>query len=270
MTPPLPSPEALLAHYDSGALWPAAPSADESFDVAEAYRAQMALRALRIARGEVPKGFKIGFTNRTIWPRYNVFGPVWGTVWDTTLTHCEGAGTVSLAGTCQPRIEPEVVFGIAKTPPPGATLGQLFGCVEWVAPGFEIVQCHLADWKFKAADTVADGALHARLLVGAQVAVRDIADDAAAFDSALAAAGLVLSCGGKTIDRGQGAFVLDGPLHALHHFLGELRQCPGAPDLLPGDVVTTGTWTDAWPVAAGETWRSAFSALLPGLEISFV
>jgi 2-oxo-3-hexenedioate decarboxylase len=270
MTHPLPSPEALLSHYDSAELWPGALSADEAFDVAQAYRAQMALRALRIARGEVPKGFKIGFTNRTIWPRYNVSGPIWGTVWDTTLAHCEGAGSVSLAGVCQPRIEPEVVFGIAKTPPAGATLQQLFECVEWMAPGYEIVQCHLPDWKFKAADTVADGALHGRLLVGAKAAVRNVANDADVFDATLAAAGLVLSRGGEEVDRGQGSFVLGGPLHALPHFLGELRQCPGAPELMPGDAVTTGTWTDAWPVAPGETWRSDFSGLLPGLEIRFV
>ena len=64
--------------------------------------------------------------------------------------------------------------------------------------------------------------------------------------------------------------MLDSPLRALHHFLGELRQCPGAPELLPGDVVTTGTWTDAWPIAAGEAWRADFSAPLPALAVEFV
>ena len=37
----------------------------------------------------------------------------------------------------------------------------------------------------------------------------------------------------------------------------------GAPDLRPGDVVTTGTWTDAWPVTPGETWTAQFDAPLP-------
>ena len=39
--------------------------------------------------------------------------------------------------------------------------------------------------------------------------------------------------------------------------------------LEPGDVVTTGTWTDAWPVAAGETWRAEFEAPLSPLAIRF-
>ena len=68
---------------------------------------------------------------------------------------------------------------------------------------------------------------------------------------------------------GAGANVLDGPLHALHHFLQELRDCPGAADLQAGDVVTTGTWTDAWPVAPGQRWSAEFDAPLPPLHVRF-
>ena len=65
-------------------------------------------------------------------------------------------------------------------------------------------------------------------------------------------------------------FVLDGPLHALAHLLAELRNCPGAPALQPGDVVTTGTWTDAWPVQRGETWHAEFGAPLAPISVRFV
>jgi 2-oxo-3-hexenedioate decarboxylase len=61
--------------------------------------------------------------------------------------------------------------------------------------------------------------------------------------------------------------VLDGPLHALRHFVLELQRCPGAPTLQAGDVVTTGTWTDAWPVRSGQVWRADFDAPLHGLEL---
>ena len=79
-----------------------------------------------------------------------------------------------------------------------------------------------------------------------------------------------LAKNGQVVERGAGANVLDSPLRALHHFLQELRQCPGAPDLLPGDVVTTGTWTDAWPVAPGEHWAARFSTPLASLEVQLV
>lgn len=259
------TPEQLLHHYDHAGFWPAA----SGLDVPEAYQRALAVRQLRINRGEQPRGYKVGFTNRSIWPRYQVFGPIWGTVWDSTLSFCEGQGEVSLAGTCQPRLEPEAVFGIATTPPANASLDELFACIAWVAPGFEIVQSHQPGWKFVAADTVADGALHARLLVGARVPVAGLASDARALEERLAAAHITLSCGGRQVDEGVGSNVLDGPLHALQHFLTELRSCPGAPELQPGDVVTTGTWTDAWPVAPGETWTAAFDAPLAGLTVRF-
>lgn len=259
------TPELLLRHADEATLWPAGCG----LAVGEAYERALSVRQLRIARGEQPRGFKVGFTNRTIWQRYGVFAPIWGTVWNTTLAFCEGEGEVPLAGACQPRIEPECVFGLQATPPARASLDDLLACVEWIAPGFEIVQSHMPDWKFTAADTVADGGLHARLLVGRRIAAAQLPREAGAFDAQLAAAPITLWRDGARIDEGRGANVLDGPLHALAHFVAALRDCPGAPDLQPGDVVTTGTWTDAWPVHRGERWRADFAAPLEPLSVRF-
>ena len=119
------------------------------------------------------------------------------------------------------------------------------------------------------ADTVADGGLHGRLLVGQTVPVSPVAADAKAFEQSLATVGVVLCRGKEVVERGIGANVLDGPLHALRHFLQSLRECPGAPDLQPGDVVTTGTWTDAWPVVPGQRWVAQFDPPLSKLEVGF-
>jgi 2-keto-4-pentenoate hydratase len=260
------TPELLLQHNDAATLWPEGCG----LEVGVAYERALRVRQLRIRRGEQPRGYKVGFTNRTIWQRYGVYAPIWGTVWNTTLSFCDGEGELSLAATCQPRIEPECVFGLRATPPARATLDDLLGCVEWIAPGFEIVQSHLKDWKFVAADTVADSGLHGLLLVGRKIDVNTLPREAAAFDAQLATDRITLRRGGERIDEGVGANVLDGPLHALAHFLSALRDCPGAPDLQAGDVVTTGTWTDAWPVLRGETWRADFGAPLAPLSVRFV
>ena len=263
------NPEQLLFHHDHGTLWPADLQAGATADVAQAYQMALATRGLRVARGEVPCGYKIGFTNRNIWPVYQVFGPIWGVVYASTLTLSDGAATVNLATCCQPRLEPEVVFGLKATALKGASLEDLFACIDWVAPGFEVVQCHAPGWKFNAAMTVADGGLHAKLVVGRPVVVQTIANSAADFNSALASYQMGLHRNGALVEQGVGANVLGSPLLALHHFLSELRQCPGAPDLLPGDVVTTGTWTDAWPVKATETWRADFAQPLGSLSVQF-
>ena len=257
----------ILQHLDRATLWPQRARDATIDDVNAAYQAALAVRALRVTRGERPVGYKIGFTNRTIWSRYGVFAPIWGTVYDSTLVRDGSA--VPLRGLCQPRLEPEVAFGIARTPPAQPTLEQLFACVEWLAPSFEIVQSHHADWKFSAAEGVADGALHGRLLVGAPTPVHRIAPSGATLDARLAQVRVRLQQGDAVVDEGDGARVLDGPLHALHHFVLEQQRCPGAPSLQPGDVVTTGTWTDAWPVQPGQRWRAEFDAPLPALAIGF-
>ena len=261
------NPATLLAHYDSAALWPAEHGVPP--DLAAAYQSALAVRTLRQARGERPVGYKVGFTNRTIWPRYGIYAPIWGTVWSNTLQFCDGVGEVDLRGTVQPRLEPEIAFGIRSTPPAGATLEQLFDCVDWLAPSFEVVQSHLPEWKFaSAAEPVADSGLHARLLVGRKTPVRDLAASGEALDARLAATTLQLFQGDTQVDQGQGRNVLDGPLHALRHFVREQQQCPGAPALQAGDVVTTGTWTDAWPIAPGQTWKTRIDAPFHALEVA--
>jgi 2-keto-4-pentenoate hydratase len=263
------TPEQLLSHADTGRLWPAQPPSCFD-DLPAAYRAALAVRALRIARGETPRGFKIGFTNRTIWSRYQVFAPIWGSVWDSTLIPGgNDDAIVSLNRLCQPRIEPETVFGFKSTPPAGASLDGLFESLDWMAPGFEIVQSHRADWKFAAPDTVADGGLHGRLHVGRRLPIQSVATDATQLHTLLARAQVVLERDGTVVEQGHGANVLDSPLHALRHFVDELRACPGAPDLQAGDVVTTGTWTDAWPVQAGEQWSARFDAPMGRLSLRF-
>jgi 2-oxo-3-hexenedioate decarboxylase len=262
------TPEQILRHADSGELWPSLPETEFS-DIPSAYAAALAVRALRIARGERPIGYKIGFTNRTIWTRYAVFTPIWGSMWNRTVAECAGAGTVSLAHLCQPRIEPEAVFGFKAAPRADASLDDLFASLDWIAPGFEVVQSHRPDWKFTAPQTVADGGLHGRLLVGAKLRVGELARNADELDRALAAARVGLSRNGALAEQGTGANVLDSPLRALMHFLVELRSCPGATDVAAGDMVTTGTWTDAWPVQPGEHWTARFDSVLPALEVRF-
>jgi 2-keto-4-pentenoate hydratase len=256
---------ALLSHYDTAQLWPAL----TGLDFNTAYTEALNVRKLRITRGEQPRGYKIGFTNKSIWPRYNATAPIWGTVYDTTLSFCDGSGSLSLEGISQPRIEPEAVLTLRATPPERCSIDQLFDCVESIAPGFEIVQSHLKDWKFALPDAVADGSLHARLVVCKQVAAHSLASNAKDFCALLAAAKVRLVCDGKPVDAGAGSNVLGDPLSALLHFVHEIQACPGAPALQAGDVITTGTWTDAFPVAAGQSWAAEFDAPLSPLRLNF-
>lgn len=246
----------LLRASDTGALVEPLPSR-RGVDLAAAYGIADELIALREARGERRVGWKIGFTNRTIWQRYGVHAPIWAPVWDTTLAGTDLAeATVSLAPLSQPRIEPEVVFGFRKAPAPDADADALLDCIDWVAHGFEIVHTHCAGWRFEhAADTVADFALHGRLVVGHRVGVRDWPT----LGADLAALRIALNCDGVEVDTGHGANVLDGPLHALAAWQRAMAHTTPSWRVQPGEVVTTGTLTDAWPLAPGQRWHTNLS-----------
>jgi 2-oxo-3-hexenedioate decarboxylase len=111
------------------------------FTLEDAYRVAAAVRAQRETRGERPVGRKIGFTNRTIWAEYNVHAPMWGYLYDRTVRDLpKGSMGASLRALAEPRIEPEIVFGLAAAPTPGMNERALLGCIDWVAHGFEIVQ----------------------------------------------------------------------------------------------------------------------------------
>jgi 2-oxo-3-hexenedioate decarboxylase len=252
---------ALLAAYDGTRPLPTFTSTDPSFQLEEAYEVADEIRRRRIARGERPLGYKIGFTNRGIWQRYGVFAPIWGPVWDTTTERVDGAATsVSLARFVAPRLEPEVMFGFAKTPRAGMSVGELAACIDWVAHGFEIVDTHFADWRFAAADTVADFALHGRLFVGPQVPIEAFGPAGRDAPEALAALSVTLVADDREVEVGRADIVLDGPLNALRLWVDAMAAQPQRWPIVAGDIVTTGTITDAAPlVAAGVRWQTRLS-----------
>lgn len=256
---------ALLAARDGATRLPLPTAHQPGFGLADAYVVADEIRRRRIARGERPLGYKIGFTNRSIWPKYGVHAPIWGPVWDSTMTQFEAAEhTVSLAGLVQPRLEPEIMFGFAEAPRAGLSNADLVACIDWVAHGFEIVHTHFDDWRFQAPDTVADFALHGRLLVGPHVAMREFA----AARGELAALQIELRRNGGAVDSGAGRAVLDGPLDALRIWVDAVHAQPQQWPIVAGDIVTTGTLTDAWPLAPGERWHTALSdPRLPGLTL---
>ncbi len=262
--------DALLAAYAAGSTLAPITQWVAGFDVAAAYDVLHEIERRRVAAGWRPVGRKIGFTNRTIWPRYGVYQPMWAHVWSETVTHApEGRATLSLAHTTEPRLEPEVVFGLRGRVPAVDDAREVLRAVAWIAPGFEIVQSQFPEWKFAAPDCTAAFGLHRALVVGPPTPVTDANRDALA--AALPRCEVTLREGARVVDRGVGANVLDSPALALAHLARVLAGQPAAAPLAAGEFVTTGTVTDAWPVAPGQAWSSDYGDLgIPGLEVRFV
>lgn len=257
----------LLAAFDSGTPLPPFSATDAGFDVAAAYDVLAEIERRRRARGWRPVGRKIGFTNRGLWGRYNVDRPMWAHVWRETLVDApDGVAAFSLARTCEPRIEPEVVLGLAAAVPPEGGARAILHAVSWVAAGFEVVQSPFPQWKFTPPDCTAAFGMHRALVVGPRVPLDDALRDA--LVTRLPAFELTLRKDGAEMERGSGANVLDSPALALGHLARLLASQPQMPPLAAGEIVTTGTLTDAWFVAPGQEWTSDYGTLgVPGVRL---
>jgi 2-oxo-3-hexenedioate decarboxylase len=232
--------------------------------MADAYRVGNAARRLREARGEKVIGRKIGFTNGRVRAEFAIPMPVWSYMYDSTAADFSAAGDrLSLAGLAEPRIEPEIVFGIARAPRSTMSEDELLSCLDWVALGFEIVHSPFPGWRFRAADAVAGFGLHAALRIGEH---QGIGAEGPVTRGSLTDFTVELHRNGTHAYRGRGTDVFDGPLLALKHLLAVLAADPESPPLSPGEIVTTGTLTPAPLAHAGETW----SAEVTGLPVASI
>jgi 2-oxo-3-hexenedioate decarboxylase len=243
-------------------------SASASLDVPTSYVVADRVHRLRIAQGAVAAGRKIGFTNRNIWDEYGVHRPIWGWMYEHTLVHArEGRARIAIERFAEPKIEPEIVFHFASIPSPDAGAHELLACVDWIAHGFEIVQSHYPGWTFRVEDTIVDGGLHGALVLGEPVPVARLGG-AVDLVEALAAFEIDVSRDARHVETGRGVNVLDSPLNALVHLNRLLMQSPHLAPLAAGELVTTGTLTSAYPLAAGERWSTSSRGLaLPGLSL---
>ena len=253
----------LISAADGGAQVAPITDTEPGFDLGRAWTTLADLHARRVAQGWRAVGRKIGFTNRTIWPRYGVDRPMWSMVWDRTVVRArDGAATIDVAGLHEPRLEPEVVFGLAAPLPEEGDARAMLDAVAWIAPGFEIVHCVFPGWKFTVPDCTAAFGLHGKLVVGTPVTVAPGQRDALA--ALLPTFRATLRRNGTPFETGVGANVLGSPAHALVHLRDVLASQPAFPALAAGEIITTGTLTDAWPIAPGETWESDYGDLPVG------
>ena len=263
----------MLAAADSCSALPPLTDADPNLDLLDAYRVAAAVTKLRSARGERPVGWKIGFTNTTIWDEYGVHAPIWGPMYDTTVASgdpASGALACPIARLLEPRIEPEIAFRIGAVPRPDMDEEELLSCVDAVAHGFEIVQSVFPAWRFRAADTVAAFALHGCYRHGPFVAIEHERRDV--WLAALRRFEITLLRDRVEIDRGVAANVLEGgPLAALRHFVEGMPRYSPDWTISVGDIVTTGTVTRAFPVKSGERWTTQIDGVpLRRMDIKLV
>ena len=255
-------------------------------DQTKGYHIAASLRTLREeTTGEIVAGRKIGFTNRNIWPEYNIDRSNWSYMYKNTaidltdedghsrLSYGSGIAEVDIShlSNLQPKIEPEVVLGLANPISTSMNDAELLRSLEWIAHGFEIVASVYPDWEFTAADTTAAFALHGLLLVGPKIYVQEAATRSPErLLQNLIDFKIELRQNGKKVDEGVGSNVLGSPIKALRHLVELLEKDEFNLPLAAGETVTTGTLTRAIDIQHDDVWSTKISGIeLHGLEVRF-
>jgi 2-oxo-3-hexenedioate decarboxylase len=246
----------VLASYDSATPIEVSLSLRyPEFTLQDAYAVESEVRRLRAESGRTVTGRKVGYANKAMWRVLKLETLVWASMYDDTIH--DGANSLVIDKFMSPRLEPEIVFKL-KQPLAGETdAAGALGAVEWMAAGYEIIDCPFPAWQFKPVDFVAAYGLHRALVIGEHRAV-----DVNTVDT-LAAFKLRLFRNGEFVDEGGGKNSLRSPALCL----AELARASGG--LQQGELISTGTLTNAQPMASGDRWRAEIDGLpLPALDLN--
>jgi 2-keto-4-pentenoate hydratase len=252
----------LLSAYETGQMVTVPPSERPGFDLDAAYRVEAALKKFREAGGHRAVGLKVGYANKAMWRILKLETLVWAHMYDDTVHYSEGnSASLSIAHPRSLKIEPEIVFGLkepamaAGAPDAAAALGS----VEWLAIGFEIIDCPFPEWKFQPSDFVASFGLHAAVVVGEKMAVRaesiaSLADDLSRFK-------VRISRNGEFVEEGSGRNALKNPALCLAELGAAVaRRFPGEP-LSAGEIISSGTLTAGHATSKGDEWAVKIEGL---------
>jgi 2-keto-4-pentenoate hydratase len=276
----------LLSAYETGEMVAIPPSARPGFDLNTAYEVEATLKQFREAAGHKAVGRKVGYANKAMWRVLKLETLVWAHMYDDTVHYSDvhysdrNSATLAIAHPRSLKIEPEIVFGLKKPIPAEGPEGvdaatAALASTEWLAVGFEIIDCPFPDWQFQPSDFVASFGLHAALVIGERVEVRqDLRPDGiAALVAELPRFKVRMSCSNSTknkefVEEGSGRNSLRSPALCLAELSAAIaRRFPSEP-LSAGEIVSSGTLNAGHPTGSGDLWTVEVEGLsLPPLTL---
>jgi 2-keto-4-pentenoate hydratase len=241
---------------------------DPGLDLATAYAVEAELVRLRQAAGRSTVGLKVGFANKAMWRVLKLETLVWAHMYDDTVHHADGNSAVlDLSGFHSPKIEPEIVLKVRRRLADGEVdAAAVLDAIEWIALGFEIIDCPFAEWKFQPADFVASFGLHAALIVGAPQPIQH--ETVPELVEQLASFTLALQKDGQTVATGAGRNALRSPALCVGELAAALSRHAGARPLEAGSLVSSGTLTEGQSIGPAQVWTAQVEGLgLPDLTV---
>jgi 2-keto-4-pentenoate hydratase len=247
------------------------PPSRDGLDLSTAYAVERELVRMRRSGGHETVGVKVGYANKAMWRVLKLDTLVWAHMYDHTVRYAAAnVATLSLAHTISPKIEPEIVFKMKAPLSAGITeAAAALEAVEWLALGFEIIDCPYADWKYQPADFVAAYGLHAALVVGeprlvTAARMSELVEQLPKFK-------VRLSKDGQLVEEGSGRNSLRSPALCLAELASAMAKQDGTEPLAAGDLISSGTLTESTPIEPGATWTVSVDGIdLPTLTLTLV
>ena len=247
------------------------PSTRDGLDLLTAYAVERELVRMRRSEGHATVGLKVGYANKAMWRVLKLETLVWAHMYDDTVRYAEtNTATLSLARMISPKIEPEIVFKMKARLGRGTSdAAAVLDAVEWLALGFEIIDCPYADWKFQPADFVAAYGLHAALIIGEPRPVTT--GSIPALAEQLPKFKVRLARDGQLVEEGSGRNSLRSPALCVAELVSAMAKQDGAEPLSVGDLVSSGTLTESTPIQPGATWSASVEGIdLPTFSLTLV
>lgn len=214
---------------------------------ADAYRIQSAGLARRRDRGQIPIGFKLGFTSQAMRKQMGVQSANFGILTNTMhLCTDEGLNTAMLT---HPRAEPEVALRLAFEIRYPLERSKAERAIAACAPAVEIVDSRFHNYQFTLEDNIADNSSAAAFFLGAW---QDIPLN---FDHLK----VRFSIDGDVVEEGDTSATMGGPLDALLE-AARLAYVWGR-TLAAGDIILTGGLTAAPYIQSGQIIGAHFDGL---------
>jgi 2-oxo-3-hexenedioate decarboxylase len=219
----------------------------QKITLAEAYEVQQLSIANRAKRGDIIKGYKLGFTSKAKMEQMGVHDIIWGRL--TSEMHLSQGGPLIHNKFIHPRAEPEIAFLTKKQIDKAISMEELPDYIEKVAAALEVIDSRYQNFKFSLEDVVADNCSSAAFVLG----------DWWEFGTKVQNLGINLKINGKVVQTGNSNAILGNPFES---FIALSRMAEKYnTSIAAGSIVLAGAATSAVAVAPGDQVEGEFEGL---------
>jgi 2-keto-4-pentenoate hydratase len=224
-------------------------------DATDAYEIQLANIRRRLAAGARVRGHKVGLSSPVMQQMMGVDEPDYGHLLEDMVLPQDAP--IRADWYCYPRIEVEIGYVLGSSlPGEGCTEEDVLAATEYIVPSLELIDSRIADWRIKLADTIADNASSAGVILGAE---RKTPAELAAAGVDLSDIDAVLYQGNQDIARGNTSAVLGNPTACVAWLA---RKVAGfGVKLEAGHLILPGSCTRAIDARPGSEFRAEFAGL---------